>query len=40
MLIELPLASVCVWLSYHTQQLAERRVVLLLRRNPKTGRRR
>ena len=39
-LIELPLASVCVWLSYHTQQLAERRVVLLLRRNPKTERRR
>lgn len=35
-LIELPLASVCVWLSYHTQQLAERRVVLLMRRNPKT----
>jgi hypothetical protein len=35
-LIELPLASVCVWLSFHTQQLAERRLVLLLRR----GRRR
>ena len=34
-LIELPLALVCVWLSYHTQQLAERRVVLLVRRNPK-----
>ncbi len=30
-LIELPLASVCVWLSLHTQQLAERRLVLLLR---------
>jgi hypothetical protein len=39
-LIELPLASVCVWLSYHTQQLAKRRMVLLLRRNPKAGRRR
>ena len=32
-LIELPLASLCVWLSYHTQQLTERRMVLL-RRNP------
>lgn len=30
-LIELPLASVCVWLSLHTQQLTERRLVLLLR---------
>ena len=40
MLIELPLAAVCVGLSYHTQQLAERRVVLLLRRNPKIGTRR
>jgi ABC-type proline/glycine betaine transport system permease subunit len=30
--IELPLASVCLWLSYHTQHLAERRIVLLLRR--------
>jgi hypothetical protein len=34
-LVELPLASVCVWLSLHTQQLAERRLVLLLRRGPK-----
>jgi hypothetical protein len=36
--VELPLASVCIWLSYHTQQLAERRIVLLLlrrRRRPK-----
>ena len=33
-LIELPLASLCVWLSHHTQQLAEWRIVLL-RRNPK-----
>lgn len=32
-LVELPLASVCVWLSYHTEQLAERRIVLLLRRS-------
>ena len=34
LLIELPLAWLCVWLSYHTQQLTERRIVLL-RRNPK-----
>ena len=33
-LIELPLASLCVWLSHHTQQVAEWRIVLL-RRNPK-----
>jgi hypothetical protein len=30
--IELPLAGVCLWLSYHAQQLTERRIVLLLRR--------
>jgi hypothetical protein len=30
--IELPLAVVCVWLSYHTQEIAERRLRLLLRR--------
>jgi len=33
-LVELPLASVCVWLGLHTQQLAERRVLLLMRRAP------
>ncbi len=38
--VELPLASVCVWLSFHTQQLTERRLVLLLRRGRKTGARR
>jgi hypothetical protein len=38
-LVELPLAAVCVWLSYHTQHLAERRIVLLLR-SPKAGARR
>jgi hypothetical protein len=38
--IELPLASVCVWLSFHTQQLAERRLVLLLRHGRTTGERR
>jgi hypothetical protein len=31
-LVELPLAGVCVWLSLHTQELAERRIVLLMRR--------
>jgi hypothetical protein len=29
--VELPLAAVCLWLSLHTQQLAERRIVLLRR---------
>ncbi len=33
LLVELPLASLCAWLSYHTEQLAERRIVLLLRRS-------
>lgn len=36
---ELPLAAVCVWLSYHTEQLAERRIVILLRRSRRPGRR-
>jgi hypothetical protein len=31
--IELPLASVCVWLSRHAHQLTERRIVLLLSRH-------
>lgn len=30
--VELPLAAVCVWLSLHTQELTERRIVLLMRR--------
>ncbi len=30
--VELPLAAVCMWLSWHTQQLEERRIVLLMRR--------
>jgi hypothetical protein len=34
-LVELPLACVCLWLSHHTHQLAERRVILLLRRRPR-----
>jgi hypothetical protein len=37
-LVELPLASLCVWLSHHTQQLCERRVVLALGRNPRRAR--
>jgi hypothetical protein len=37
--VELPLAAVCMWLSYHAQQLAERRIVLLLRRQRRPGRR-
>ncbi len=28
--VELPLAGVCIWLSHHTQELAERRISLLL----------
>ena len=38
-LVELPLAGLCLWLSYHTHQIAERRI-LLLRRRPRRGRRR
>jgi hypothetical protein len=29
--VELPLAAVCIWLSLHTEELAERRIVLLRR---------
>ena len=29
--VELPLAALCLWLSYHTHQIAERRIRLLLR---------
>jgi hypothetical protein len=38
--IELPLAAVCAWLSYHTEMLAERRISLLLGRDrrPEPGR--
>ena len=31
--VEIPLAAVCTWLSYHTQQLSEQRIMLLLRRH-------
>ncbi len=31
-LVELPLAAVCAWLSYHTEHLADSRIVLGLRR--------
>lgn len=37
LLVELPLATVCAWLSHHTQQLTERRIVLLLRRKLQRG---
>jgi hypothetical protein len=30
--VELPLAALCLWLSYHTQELTERRILLLQRR--------
>ncbi len=30
--VELPLAGVCLWLSYHTHQIAARRILLLTRR--------
>jgi len=30
-LVELPLAGVCFWLSYHTEQIAEQRVLILQR---------
>jgi hypothetical protein len=31
-LVELPRAAVCLWLSHDTEQLTERRIMLLLRR--------
>jgi uncharacterized protein (UPF0261 family) len=31
-LVELPLAAVCLWLSYHTEQLGERRILILQHR--------
>jgi hypothetical protein len=31
--VELPLAAVCIWLSWHTQHLEERRIVLLMHRD-------
>jgi hypothetical protein len=31
LLVELPLAGLCLWLSHHTMQISERRVVLLRR---------
>jgi hypothetical protein len=35
--VELPLAAVCFWLAHHTQQLAERRIILLQRRHWRRG---
>jgi hypothetical protein len=31
-LVELPLAAVCLWLSYHTEQIGKRRILILRRR--------
>lgn len=31
-LVELPLAAVCLWLSYHTEQIGQRRILILQRR--------
>jgi hypothetical protein len=36
--VELPLAAVCVWLSLHTHELTERRIVLLMRGRGAGGR--
>ena len=36
--VELPLAAVCTWLSLHTQELTERRIVLLMRRRGRPAR--
>jgi hypothetical protein len=30
-LVELPLAAVCVWLSYHTEQVSQQRILILQR---------
>jgi len=37
-LIELPLAGLCAWLSYHTEHLEEQRIVLMSPRKPTDGR--
>jgi hypothetical protein len=31
-LVELPLAAVCLWLNYHTEQIGQRRILILQRR--------
>ena len=36
--VELPLAGICAWLSYQTETLAERQFTLLLRRGLPRGR--
>ena len=36
-LIELPLAGLCAWLSYHTEHLEEQRIVLMSRHKPTDG---
>jgi len=37
-LVELPLAAVCAWLSYQTEKLVDRRITLLPRRDLRRGR--
>jgi hypothetical protein len=37
--VELPLAAVCLWLSYHSHQIAERRILLLQRHGKPRARR-
>jgi hypothetical protein len=36
-LVELPLAGLCAWLSYHTEHLEEQRIVLMSLRKPTDG---
>jgi hypothetical protein len=38
LLAELPLAAICFWLAWHSQEFAEQRIVLLLRRRRGTER--
>lgn len=38
-LVELPLAAVCLWLSYHTELISERRILILQRRLGRSRRR-
>jgi hypothetical protein len=35
--VELPLAAVCMWLSYHTEQVAKRRLTVLRWRRPRVS---
>lgn len=37
LLVELPLAAICFWLAWHSQEFAERRIELLIRRRRTAG---